>query len=308
MGARAESGKYSGTVRATTQAPHPTTDLITMIRSKPLRSLVRPAKRTPRFAPSALLACIAITTAGGLAADGGTEKALLAPIGSLRVGVYPGSPTSMVVDPATRQSHGLTYDLGQEFARRLNVPVEYVTFQRVADVISAMKNGQVDFTVTNATPARANDVSFSPTLLSVELGYLVPANSLIGRADEMDRPGVRIGVTKGSTSERTLPAKFKNAKIVPAENVKVAVEMLGRGELDTYATNKPTLFEMSDSMPGARILDGNWGLEHMAIAIPKGREQGLQFVGSFVQEIQTSGLLERIQQKAGLRGAGKAEP
>jgi polar amino acid transport system substrate-binding protein len=279
-----------------------------MIRSKPLRSLVRPAKRTPRFARSALLACIAITTAGGLAADAGTEKELLAPIGSLRVGVYPGSPTSMVVDPATRQSHGLTYDLGQEFARRLNVPVEYVTFQRVADVISAMKNGQVDFTVTNATAARANDVSFSPTLLSVELGYLVPANSSIGRADEMDRPGVRIGVTKGSTSERTLPAKFKNARIVPAENVKVAVEMLSRGELDTYATNKPTLFEMSDSMPGARVLDGNWGLEHMAIAIPKGREQGLRFVGSFVQEIQTSGLLERIQQKAGLRGAVKAEP
>jgi polar amino acid transport system substrate-binding protein len=124
----------------------------------------------------------------------------------------------------------------------------------------------------------------------------------------MDRPGVRIGVTKGSTSERTLPARFRNAKIVPAENVKVAVEMLGRGELDTYATNKPTLFEMSDSMPGARILDGNWGLEHMAIAIPKGREQGLQFVGSFAQEVQTSGLLARIQQKAGLRGAVKAEP
>ena len=308
MGAGAESGKYSGTVRATTQYPTPTTDLITMIRSKPLRSLVRPAKRTPQFARSALLACIAITTAGGLAADAGTERELLAPIGSLRVGVYPGSPTSMVVDPATRESHGLTYDLGQEFARRLNVPVEYVTFQRVADVISAMKNGQVDFTVTNATAARANDVSFSPTLLSVELGYLVPANSSIGRADEMDRPGVRIGVTKGSTSERTLPAKFKNAKIVPAENVKVAVEMLSRGELDTYATNKPTLFEMSDSMPGARILDGNWGLEHMAIAIPKGREQGLQFVGSFVQEVQTSGLLARIQQKAGLRGAVKAEP
>jgi len=235
---------------------------------------------------------------GGLSADAGTLKELLAPTGRLRVGVYPGSPTSMVVDPATRQSHGLTYDLGQEFARRLKVAAEYVTFQRVADVISAMKNGEVDFTITNATSARANDVSFSPTLVSVELGYLVPANSSITGADEIDRPGIRIGVTKGSTSERTLPAKFKNARIVPAENVKVAVEML----------SKPTLFEMSDSMPGARVLDENWGLEHMAIAIPKGREQGRPFVGSFVQEVQTNGLLERIQQEAGLRGAIKAQP
>ena len=279
-----------------------------MIRSRLFRAFARPSGGVSGLAGHALFACIAIAALGVLPAKAGPETKQLAPTGHLRVGVYPGSPTSMVVDPASKQSHGLTYDLGQEFAKRLKVSAEYVTFQRVADIISAMKNGEVDFTVTNATPARANDVSFSPTLISVELGYLVPANSSITRADEIDRPGVRIGVTKGSTSERTLPARFRNARIVPAENVKVAVEMLGRGELDTYATNKPTLFEMSDSMPGARVLDENWGLEHMAIAIPKGREQGRPFVGSFVQEVQTNGLLERIQQEAGLRGAIKAQP
>lgn len=236
------------------------------------------------------------------------EKKLLAPTGRLRVGVYPGSPTSMVVDPATKQTHGLAYDLGQEFAKRLQVGAEYITFQRVADIVSAIKNGEVDFTISNATAARANDVSFSPTLLSIELGYIVPANSSIREAGEIDRPGVRIGVTKGSTSERTLPAKFKNATIVPAENVKLAVGMLSRGELDLYATNKPTLFEMSDAMPNARILDGNWGLEHLAVAIPKGREEALHFVGTFVEEVQSSGLLDQIQKQAGLRGAVKAEP
>ena len=205
---------------------------------------------------------------------------------------------------ATKQTHGVPYDLGAEFARR---PVEYVTFQRVADVVSAIKNGEVDFTVTNATAARANDVSFSPPVIAIELGYLVPANSPIHQADEIDRPGIRIGVTKGSTSERTLPARFKNATIVPAESVKLAIGMLGRGEIDLYATNKPTLFEMSDAMPNARILDGNWGLEHMAVAIPKGREQGLPFVATFVQDVQSSGLLEQVEKEAGLRGAVKVE-
>ena len=213
----------------------------------------------------------------------------------------------MIVNPATQQIHGVAYDLGQDFARRLNVPVEYVTFQRAADIVEAIKNGNVDFTVTNATPVRANDVSFSPTVISIELGYLVPANSSISRADEIDRPGVRIGVTKGSTSERTLPAKFKNAKVVAAENVKLAIGMLNRGEIDAYATNKPTLFEMSDSMPNARILDGNWGLEHMAAAIPKGREDGMAFIATLVREVQSSGRLEQIEKEAGLRGAVKAE-
>ena len=261
----------------------------------------------PRTWRMLVLACAIAGVLGIVGAYAGNERELLAPTGRLRVGVYPGSPTSMVKDPKTDKTHGVAYDLGRAFAERLKVPVEYVTFQRVADVIGAIKDGQVDFSVTNATPARANDVSFSQTLLSVELGYLVPGNSPIRRADELDRPAVKIGVTKGSTSERTLPAKFKEAKIVAAENVKVAVDMLARGEIDLYATNKPTLFEMSDAMPGARVLDGNWGLEHIAVAIPKGREQALPLVESFVRDVQASGTLEQIQREAGLRGAVKAE-
>src|SRR6266851_5464359 len=115
-----------------------------MIRSRLLRSLPRTITRATRFVRSALLVCIALAAVGTLSANAGNEKELLAPKGSLRVGVYPGSPTSMVVDPATKRTHGLTYDLGAEFARRLQVPVEYVTFQRVADVVGAIKNGEVD--------------------------------------------------------------------------------------------------------------------------------------------------------------------
>jgi polar amino acid transport system substrate-binding protein len=204
---------------------------------------------------------------------------------------------------ATKQTHGVPYDLGAEFARR---PVEYVTFQRVADVVSAIKNGEVDFTVTNATPARANDVSFSPPIISVELGYLVSANSPISRADDLDRPGVRIGVTKGSTSERSLPARFRNAKIVPADQ---AGGRDARPRRTRHLCNQQAHAVRNVGFhAGARVLDGNWGLEHMAIAVPKGREQGLAFVAAFVKEVQSNGLLERIQQQAGLRGAVKAEP
>ncbi|MBR0832071.1 ABC transporter substrate-binding protein [Bradyrhizobium manausense] len=257
-----------------------------------------------RLAYTALLAFAIIGPVGGSArADG--EAKLLAPSGTLRVGIYPGSPTSMVADAAGKP-HGLAYDLGSALAKRLGVGIDYVRFQRVADIVTAIHDGKVDFTVTNATPARANEVSFSQPVLAIELGYLVPANSPIGKVEDIDKPGVRIGVTKGSTSERTLPAKFKNAAIVPAENVKIAIAMFSRGEIDLYATNKPTLFEMSDQMPGAKILDGNWGTEHMAIAIPKGREAALPLLNRFVAEEQSSGALDTIQQQAGLRGASKA--
>lgn len=230
------------------------------------------------------------------ATDG--EREILAPLGRLRVGVHSGSPLSLTADGR----HGLTRGLGAAFAARLGVPADYVTFQRIAEVLEAMKAGLVDFTISNATPLRAADVDFSQTLLSLELGYLVPATSQLTDAGDIDRPGMRIGVTKGSTSERTLPARFNQARVVAAQSTKDAIDMLIDGELDLYATNKPILFEMSDAMPGARILAGNWGIERIAIAVPKGRERGMQTLRRFVSEVQSSGLLDRLQREAGLRG------
>jgi polar amino acid transport system substrate-binding protein len=234
-------------------------------------------------------------------------KEVLAPKGKLRVGVYYGSPTSMVRDSKTNEVHGLSFDLGQELAKRLNVPFEQVTYQRISDVLEGMKGGDVDFTVSNSTPARAATVTFSQNLLTIELGYLVSAASPIMAIAEIQKPGLRIGVTQGSTSLSTIPKLLPNATVVPAENYKRGIEMLEHGEIDTYATNKPTLFEMSEQMPGSRILDGRWGEEHLAIAIPKGHEAALEYIQHFVQDVQANGLVAQSAERAGLRGAVKAQ-
>jgi polar amino acid transport system substrate-binding protein len=229
-------------------------------------------------------------------------RELLAPGGRLRVGVFPGSPLSMVRDPSTGESQGLGVELGRELARRLDVCCELISYQRIAEVLAAMKAGGVDFTVSNATPARAVDVDFSQTLISLELGYLVPAASAIRTISELDQFGIRVGVTQGSTSQGVVPKILPQAVVVPAQNSERAIEMFERRELDIFATNKPTLFAMSDLMPGARVLDGRWGVEHIAIAIPKGREAAMEYLRCFVAEAQTGGLLAQAAQRAGLRG------
>jgi polar amino acid transport system substrate-binding protein len=253
----------------------------------------------------AVAATIAVSSSTVTVAEGARD--VLAPTGKLRVGAYPGSPTSMVQDLKTGETHGLSVDLGKELARRLDIPVEIVKFQRIADVLEAMRAGGVDIAVTNATPARAQDVTFSQTLLSIELGYLVPAASTITTIAEVNKSGVRVGVSQGSTSERTLPKLLSEVTVVPAQNLKVAIEMLGRRELDAFATNKAILFEMSDQMAGAKVLDGRWGVEHLAVAIPKGRDGALEYLSRFVTDVQNSGFLAEATKRAGLRGSVKAE-
>ena len=239
-------------------------------------------------------------------ADAPVRQAL-APSGVLRVGVYPGSPTSMVRDPKTGDKVGVALNLGQALAGRLGVPFQLVEFDRVAQVVDAVTSGAVDFTFTNATEARARDVDFSQALLQVELGYLVPANSDIASASEIDRPGVKVGVTQGSSSFATLSRVYKNASLVTAPSVPQAQEMLRQGQVQAYATNKAILNDMLDNLPGFKILPGRWGEEHMALAVPKGREAGKAFLRQFAADAQTNGLLASIVAKSGLRGTVRPE-
>lgn len=257
-----------------------------------------------RFIVVMAAAALAVSAFGAFAQE---AKQILAPKGKLRVGVYLGSPTSMVRDSKTNEIHGLSFDLGKELARRLNVPFEQVNYQRISDVLEGMKAGEVDFTVSNSTPARAAVVTFSQVLLTIELGYLVPASSPIATTSDVQKAGIRVGVTQGSTSQGTIPKLLPNATVVPAQNYKRAIEMLEHGELDTYATNKPTLFEMSDQMPGSRVLDGRWGEEHLAIAIPRDHEAALDYIHRFVEDVQTSGFLAQAVERSGLRGVVKAQ-
>jgi len=229
----------------------------------------------------------------------------LAPSGVLRVGVYPGSPTSWVKDPKTGESVGIALDLGKGLAKRLDVPVQVVEFDRVAQVLDALKDGKVDMTFTNATAVRAKDMDFTEPLVRLELGYLVIGASPLQSLNEIDQAGMRVGVSQGSSSQGVLTQRFKWAKVVPAESLAKAQTMLNTLQIDAFATNKGILFEMSDALPGSRVLSGRWGLENLAIAIPKGREVGRPFVDNFAKEVTRTGELDKAVQRSGLRGTAR---
>ena len=226
----------------------------------------------------------------------------LAPSGILRVGVYPGSPTSWVKDPKTGESVGIALDLGKALAHRLDVPVQIVEFDRVAQVLDALKAGQVDLTFTNATAIRAKDLDFTSPMVRLELGYLVTAQSPLKSIQDIDVPGMKVGVSQGSSSQGVLTQLYKNAKVIPADSLAKAQAMLTAQQIDAFATNKGILFEMSDAIPASRVLEGRWGLENLALAIPKGRDTGRHFMEEFAKEVERNGTLLRSVQRSGLRG------
>ncbi len=232
----------------------------------------------------------------------------LAPQGAVRIVAYAGSPTSLVRDPASGETRGVAVDLGRALAKVLGVPAVFVEFRNNAETMAAMKDGRADFIFTNATPVRARDVDFTPAMLFLEQGYLVPADSQLDSAAAIDRAGVRVGVSRGSTSERELPGLIRRATVVPVASLQDAARMLKDGELDAFATNKAILYELSDHVAGARVLPGMYGREALAIGIPKGRDAALPWLRRFAEDAKAHGDVARAVERAGLRGATVAGP
>lgn len=259
----------------------------------------------------ALILALAVFPAAGRAQlpppSGPGAPRVLAPAGKLRMGLYPGTPTSLLADAGGANPHGVGYDLGHALARWLGVPFEPVLLANNAEVLAAVKAGRVDLAFTNATPARAGDLAFGPPCLVIELGYLVRSGSPVTSLDEVDRPGVRIGVTEGSTTDGVLTRGLKHAAVVRAATVKAGAALLRAGSIDAYATNKPTLFEMGEGVPGAQVLPGRWGAEHMALALPRDRTGALPDLARFTEAARKEGLIEKAIGRAGLRGAVPAD-
>jgi polar amino acid transport system substrate-binding protein len=244
--------------------------------------------------------CVVLASVSGVSAQ--PVQSILAPSGKLRVGVYPGSPTSMIEVPGGGERRGIAVEVGAELARRLGVERELVIFRRPAEVLEALKEGKADLALTNATPERAKVVDFGPPVVTLELGFLVLKQAAGTSLAALDHPDVTIGVSKGSTSQKALPLRLPQAKFATAASLEEAAGMLLRGDIAAFATNKAVLFEMADRHPGTVVLDASWGTEHLALAVPKGREAAHAYLDAFSRDATIAELIRAAASRAGLRG------
>ncbi|MGE4239977.1 transporter substrate-binding domain-containing protein [Ramlibacter sp.] len=233
-------------------------------------------------------------------------RAALAPTGELRVALIAGSPMSLVATAPVEEMRGVSVDLGRSLAGRLGVPVKFVVYPRLPDSLAAVRRGDADLIITNATPERAATLDFASTLVDLELGVLVPPTPRITSIDGIDQSGFVIGVSQGSTSERTLGGRFRLSKVRGFPSLAAAREALITMQVDGFATNKAVLHELGERVPGSRVLEGRWGTEHFAAALPKGRDAaGLAYLRMFTDEVRRNGELQRAADRAGLKGMVK---
>jgi len=222
--------------------------------------------------------------------------------GKLRMGLYKGSPTSILPGKTYEDSKGVGFELGRLFAQDFNFAYTPVIFEKNADVLAAAKQGRVDMIFTNTSPDRADDFAFSKPILKIEKGYLIGSQRGIQNIADIDVPTRKIGVSEGSSSQKELAKLIKHAQIVTTTSTTSAIAMLKAGRIDAFSNNKAILYEMSDSVPGSRVLGDVIGYESMSIGVPKERASSIPQINDWIDRAMKQDQFNDMVKNSGLRG------
>src|SRR4051794_37631695 len=100
----------------------------------------------------------------------------LAPTGKLRAAINYGNGVLAQKGP-DGEPRGISADLSRELAKRLGVPLEFVTFPAAGKAFEAAKENKVDVLFVAIEPVRAAEAEFTPPYVLIEGAYLVLKDS-----------------------------------------------------------------------------------------------------------------------------------
>ena len=228
--------------------------------------------------------------------------AQLAPTGVLRAGINMSNFLLVVDKTASGDPIGPSPSLSQAIADALGVPLKLIGYKAPSDVAAAAGTGAWDIGHIGAEPQRAQVMHFTAAYVEIEATYMVPPNSPIQSVDEVDRPGNRISVSKGSAYGLYLENNIKQADLLAVTGGDEAFNAFVNDKMEAYASLRPRLVTEVKKMPGARILDGQFSAVQQAVGVNKGNDAAYAWLKDFVENAKSSGMIAGFIETHGVQG------
>jgi polar amino acid transport system substrate-binding protein len=237
----------------------------------------------------------------GLAAE-------LAPTGRLRAAINFGNSVLAQQDAAGGPPRGVSAELARELAQRLGLGIDYVTFDAAGKVVEAGKAGLWDIAFLAIDPVRAAGIDFTAPYVVIEGVYLVRKDARFYTVADVDRDGVRVAVAQGSAYDLYLTRALRYAKLVRQPSGPEALEMFVRDHLEVAAGVRQPIVAFAQAHPDTRLIPGRFMAIEQAMGTIKGREAGIAYLRSFIEEMKICGFVARALEASGQGDASVAPP
>jgi len=252
-----------------------------------------------RLSPAALAAILLSSCAMDTPAPT-SVRSEFAPTGTLRAAVNFGNIVIAQKDPAGGDPRGVGPDLARELARRLGVPIAYVTYDTAGKVADAVNQDAWDIAFLAGDPKRANEIAFSAPYVLIEGTYLVRKDSPLKGVADFDRQGVRIAAGLNTAYDLHLSRTLKNAQLVRAPTSEAALhEFLGDRSLDACAGVRNFLEAAARKDPSLRVIGDSYLVIGQAAGVPKARAQAARYLAAFIEEAKASGFVADALRRSG---------
>lgn len=231
-------------------------------------------------------------------------KAELAPTGVLRAAVNLGNFLLVTGKATNGEPEGVSPDLAAEIARRLDVPVQYMTYADPGALADAV--GDWDIGNIGAEPQRAEHIAFTAAYCEIQSTYMVPDGSPIQTIEDVDKPGIRIATKGRAAYGLWLENNLKHAELVRTETIDASFDAFVEQRLEVLAGLRPRLLSDVQRLPGARILNGQFSAVQQAVGTPRKNALGAAWLAEFVEEVKASGFVADLIAKHKVEGLSVA--
>jgi ABC-type amino acid transport substrate-binding protein len=258
-----------------------------------------------------ILACVSFVFALCVSASGAQAQApdgrlkTIAAKKTIKIGYRQDATPFSFLNERTKQPAGYSLDICKSVVGSLQrllkvqeLKIEWVPVT-VQNRFETVASGKADMECgsSTATLSRMKQVDFSTFIFVESTGLIVKASSGVNGFGDIG--GKKIAVIAGTTNEKALNDKLKQAKIeatvVPVKNREEATEALEGGKVDAFASDKLLLVGMPlKDIMSYRILPDDLSFEPYGIVLPRGDWAMRLAVNSALAEIYTKGDIQFI--------------
>ncbi|MGO4306738.1 ABC transporter substrate-binding protein [Cupriavidus sp. RAF12] len=226
-----------------------------------------------------------------------------APTGRLRASINLGNPL-LAHRAESGEAAGVSVDLAHALAQRLCVELELVVVDAAGKSVDVIANEEADIGFFAIDPKRGAATTFTEPYLLIEGYYLVRDDSPVHANADVDLPGTRVVVGKGSAYDLYLTRELKHAQIIRSPTSPTVVKTFLEEDLDVAAGVRQQLEMDIRGMEGLRLLDERFMVIRQAMGVPKSRgETAGNFLADFVEEMKRSGKVAEALRAHGVNGA-----
>jgi polar amino acid transport system substrate-binding protein len=228
----------------------------------------------------------------------------IAPTGVLRVVINLGNPILARQDSPASQPTGVSVDIAQALAKKLDLPLMLIPVPSAARSVETVTRGDADIGFFAIDPLRGQGIAFTPAYVVIEGSYLVKSNSPLLRNEEVDQAQHKVVVGKGSAYDLFLTRELKNAKLIRVPTSPEVVPVFLSGDDDVAAGVKQQLEADAKRFAGLRLLPGRFMLIEQAMGQPKTSSASAQAeLAKFISEMKSNGFVENSLKRHEIEGA-----